>query len=230
MTMSQKTAFLSEIASGNRIPAGKLAYFQERTRNNLYNYVLTRFFEQERAKGLTKAELARRIGRSPEVITSLLGAPGNWTIATISDLLLGIAGEELQPASSSVLGHVPRSCYENPKKGCGPRLGAPKLSRYPHPSLRHDLSVAAHHRGFDFGRIEEQRRREPMWSRTFPSPCHARLAHCSGSCCCRAEMLVHVEPNRCELGPDFAQLRRRATGAARGSAGVLGDTSLPDKL
>jgi hypothetical protein len=28
-------------------------------------------------------------------------------------------------------------------------------------------------------------------------------------------MLVHVEPNRCELVPDFAQLRRRATAARR---------------
>src|SRR5947209_2537173 len=39
----------------------------------------------------------------PEVITRLLGAPGNWTLETISDLLLGIAGEELEPTSSSLL-------------------------------------------------------------------------------------------------------------------------------
>ena len=37
----------------------------------------------------------------------------------------------------------------------------------------------------------------------------------SGSCCCCVEMLVHVEPNRRELGPDFAQQRRRATAVRR---------------
>ena len=42
----------------------------------------------------------------------------------------------------------------------------------------------------------------------------------SGSCCCCAEMLVHVEPNRCELGPDFAQLR--VTGVRRPRFGWRG--------
>lgn len=108
MTTSQ-TPFLSEIASGEAIPAGTLAYFQARTRNNLYNFILTKFLEKERESGLTRAQLARRIGRSPEVITRLLGAPGNWTIGTISDLLLGIAGEELSPASCSVLDRAARN-------------------------------------------------------------------------------------------------------------------------
>ena len=103
---SHRTPFLSEIASGDPIPPGKLAYFQERTRNNLHNFILTKFLREEE-NGLTRAELARRIGRSPEVITRLLGAPGNWTIATISDLLLGICGEELAPSSSSVSGLEP---------------------------------------------------------------------------------------------------------------------------
>lgn len=109
MTTSHQTHFLSEIASGDRIPPGKLAYFQERTRNNLYDYVLTKFLQQERERGLTRAQLARRIGKSPEIITRLLGAPGNWTIDTISDLLLGICAEEWIPASSSVLHRTQRN-------------------------------------------------------------------------------------------------------------------------
>ncbi len=91
-----------------RIPAGKLAYFQERLRNRIYNFVLGRFFEAER-NGLTKALLARRLGSDPAVVSRLLGAPGNWTLDTVSNLLLGIAAEELEPASSSVLNRLPRN-------------------------------------------------------------------------------------------------------------------------
>jgi hypothetical protein len=97
------TPMLSEISSGTPVPREKLAYFQERTRNRLYAYVLKKFIDQERSGRLSRAELARRIGRKPEVITRLLGAPGNWTIGTISDLLIGIAAEELEPSSSSLL-------------------------------------------------------------------------------------------------------------------------------
>ena len=104
------TSMLSEIASGAPVPQEKLAYFQERTRNRIYTYVLKKFLEEERSGRLTRAELARRIGRKPEVITRLLGAPGNWTIGTISDLLIGIAAEELEPASSSLMNR-PRRNY-----------------------------------------------------------------------------------------------------------------------
>jgi hypothetical protein len=109
MTTSQKTAFLSEINSGKPIPPNKLAYFQARLRNRLYDFIVTKFADKEKNEGLTKAELARRIGRKPEVVTRLLGAPGNWTIDTISDLLLGISGEELEPASSSLKNDRPRN-------------------------------------------------------------------------------------------------------------------------
>lgn len=114
MTTSQKTSFLSEIETGVPIPAGKRAYFGARTRNQLYNLVLRKFQEQEADSGLTRADLARRIGRRPEVITRLLSTPGNWTLDTASDLLLGIAGEELKFSSSPVLGRAPRN-YAGPE-------------------------------------------------------------------------------------------------------------------
>jgi hypothetical protein len=42
---------------------------------------------------ISKADLARRIGRKPEQISRWLGAAGNWTIDTVSDLLLGMSAE-----------------------------------------------------------------------------------------------------------------------------------------
>lgn len=111
MATSHQMSFLSELAAGHSgptIPLEKRAYFQARLRNQLFDYVLTKF-EYEKARGLTKAALARRIGKTPDIVSRWLGAPGNWTLDTVSDLLLGIAAEELEISSSSVLNRQPRN-------------------------------------------------------------------------------------------------------------------------
>ena len=59
--------------------------------------------EKAKTESLTKAELARRIGRRPEIVTRLLGSPGNWRLETVSDLLLGIGAEELDMSATSLL-------------------------------------------------------------------------------------------------------------------------------
>lgn len=94
MTISQ-TSIMSEIANGEVIPEGKLAYFRERQRNRLYDFIVSRFLEKERSEGLTKADIARRLNRRPEQITRWLTTPGNWTIDTISDLMLAICKGEM---------------------------------------------------------------------------------------------------------------------------------------
>src|SRR5271166_3750347 len=104
MTFSQ-TQFFAEIAAGHlgpEIPSSTRAYFQQRLRNRIFNFLLEKFVISQR-DGLTKAALARRIGKSPEVINRWLGIPSNLTIDSISDLLLGIAAEELEPGASSPL-------------------------------------------------------------------------------------------------------------------------------
>jgi len=112
MSTLEPTSFLFEIAEHRPIPLNKLAYFQARLRYNLYDYIISKFKKMEKEEGLTRAELARRIGCKPEQITRRLGAPGNWTLDTISDLLIGIAGEELEPKSISVLGRAKRNTNE----------------------------------------------------------------------------------------------------------------------
>ena len=94
MTTSQTQSFLTEIIEGKPIPIGKLEYFRARLQSRLHQLVLAEFLRQE-DRGLHQAELARRIGRKPEVINRLLGAPGNWTLNTVSDLLLGMGTEPL---------------------------------------------------------------------------------------------------------------------------------------
>jgi len=108
MTIYQ-TRFLRELEAGHNgppIPLAKRAYFQERLRGRIFEFILGKFL-QEQKNGLNQAKLARRIGKTPDVINRWLGAPSNLTVDTISDLLLGIAAEELNPASSSLLGRVP---------------------------------------------------------------------------------------------------------------------------
>ncbi len=92
MTTSQTRSFLIEVVEGSPIPVGKLEYFRARLQSRLHQLVLNEWLCQE-DQGLTQAELARRIGRKPEVINRLLGAPGNWTVNTVSDLLIGMGAE-----------------------------------------------------------------------------------------------------------------------------------------
>lgn len=75
-----------------RLSRKQIAYHRARLRNRLHQLVLQHFRELE-ANGLTRAELARRLYKRPEVITRLLAPPGNWTLDTLSDLLLGMGGE-----------------------------------------------------------------------------------------------------------------------------------------
>lgn len=110
MTLSQRTNFWSEIEDiDEKIPAGKLEYLRERFRNDLYNFVLRKFLEQRESRGLSQAQLATRINYNTSQLNRLLGAPGNWTLKTVSDLLVGISGETLVLQSAKVPGSARRN-------------------------------------------------------------------------------------------------------------------------
>jgi hypothetical protein len=100
-----QTTLLSEVLSGEKIPIGKLAYFRARLTNHLHSLVLEKFLSLKSESGLTRAELARRIGRKPEQVTRWFGSPGNWTLETVSDLLMGM-GCELDPQLKELATHL----------------------------------------------------------------------------------------------------------------------------
>jgi hypothetical protein len=111
MITSRAASFFDELAAGHvgpPIPEEKLVYFRTRARNRLFHFILSKFVA-EQEKGLTKAALARRIGKSPEVINRWLGSPSNLTADSISDLLIGISAEELALNSEPLLNQVPRN-------------------------------------------------------------------------------------------------------------------------
>lgn len=82
----------SDIAEGEPIPPEILAYCQQKLRNAFHQLVLREWVNREKA-GLSRKDLARRIGKKPEQITRWLGTPSNWTLDTISDLMLGMGVE-----------------------------------------------------------------------------------------------------------------------------------------
>ena len=99
------TQDLSEIAAGHDgppIPESKRIYFQERWKWRFFDFLLGRFEEAER-NGLNQAKLARRIGKSAEVVNRWLSAPSNLTLESMSDMLLGISAEEPAIDGVSVL-------------------------------------------------------------------------------------------------------------------------------
>jgi hypothetical protein len=88
---TSQTSQLSKPSDGQRIAPWELAYFQARNRSRAHELVLSEFDRS----GITQAELARRLGKRPEIISRLLGGVGNWGLDTLSDLLFGISGGEV---------------------------------------------------------------------------------------------------------------------------------------
>lgn len=74
----------------------------------MYELVVSEFQKSR----ITKATLARRLGKRPEIISRLLGAPGNWTLNTVSDLLFAISGGEPEYGVRHPLREPPRNYIE----------------------------------------------------------------------------------------------------------------------
>jgi len=67
-----------------------LGYFHGLSQDEAHELVLSLFLQEASETGITRAFLARRLGKSPEQITRWLGAPGNWTLETLTNLLLAM--------------------------------------------------------------------------------------------------------------------------------------------
>lgn len=93
VTTSHLTPLEVDILEAERLSKRTLAYFQERLRNRLHELVLLEYMEQVESSGLKKSDISERLGKDPAQITRWLGSPGNWTLNTVSDLLLAMRCE-----------------------------------------------------------------------------------------------------------------------------------------
>ncbi len=109
MTTSQKTPIQSELEGDAPLSPGTLGYLCANTRDAYFDYVHQKLAEAE-ARGVKRKDIARRMGKSPARFSHIIGAPGNWTLDTITELLAAIAGEELIPASLPLLRQRNHNC------------------------------------------------------------------------------------------------------------------------
>jgi transcriptional regulator with XRE-family HTH domain len=72
----------------NKISQGDLGYVCARNRQRAFNLVIREF----KKSGITQAELARRLGKTPEVVSTLLSRPRNLELDTFSELMFAISG------------------------------------------------------------------------------------------------------------------------------------------
>jgi hypothetical protein len=79
-------SILSEIEHGNPISLKTRAFYRRRFQNLFHRLVVRAF----RETGLNQKQLADRIDSQTSQVNRWLGIPGNWTLNTISDLLLGM--------------------------------------------------------------------------------------------------------------------------------------------
>jgi transcriptional regulator with XRE-family HTH domain len=82
---------LSKPGGDSKISAGTFAYINTRTLLRAYTLVSKELKES----GITQAQLARRLGKAPEVVSRMLSRPRNWELKTFSELLFAISGAVL---------------------------------------------------------------------------------------------------------------------------------------
>lgn len=106
---SFQTSLPTELAGREPLSLATREYFRARLRTRLYDLIARKYAEKRRTGEISQRGLAQRIRRRPEVINRLLAGPGNWTLDTVSDLLLGIGPEELDMSASPILGRAARN-------------------------------------------------------------------------------------------------------------------------
>ena len=86
-SQTQKTPASS---TNQPISTREIAYYNRRLQNAVFNEIVRAFVEEVKAGRISRATLAKRIGKEPPQITRWLSGPSNLTLDTISTILLGM--------------------------------------------------------------------------------------------------------------------------------------------
>src|SRR5579862_2212032 len=80
-------------SSSTPINSDDIFYYRQRQKNRVFSAVVSLFSKLVEKEGLTKRELAFRLGKEPAQITRWFSGPSNLTLDTVSDLLLAMGSE-----------------------------------------------------------------------------------------------------------------------------------------
>ena len=95
MNTYQATPLITGFLSDEPLEPQHLGYLRARAQNKAHECVLEIFENEAEEHGITRAYIARRLKKRPEVIGRCLTAPGNWTLDTFAELL-GSMGYEVE--------------------------------------------------------------------------------------------------------------------------------------
>lgn len=84
---------MANTSSKNVVNPKDVYYFRQRQKNKVFQSVIAYFAKLAEHEGLTKKDLAERLQKDPAQITRWFSGPSNWTLDTISDLLLAMDAE-----------------------------------------------------------------------------------------------------------------------------------------
>ena len=76
-----------------KIPSKDIFFFRQRFKNKIFQSVLSHFADLAKEKNLAKKDIANLLDKDPSQITRWFAGPNNWTLDTISDLLLAMDAE-----------------------------------------------------------------------------------------------------------------------------------------
>ena len=79
--------------SSKKISSKDIFFFRQRLKNKIFQSVLSHFAGLAKEKNLAKKDIANLLDKDPSQITRWFSGPNNWTLDTISDLLLAMEAE-----------------------------------------------------------------------------------------------------------------------------------------
>ena len=115
-------------------------YHRAKLQANIYHDVLQRFAELAKANGFTKKQLADAIGKDAAQITRLFAEPGNWTLATVSDLLIGMEAQldhRVAPVRQQFASHFMLATTQQPETISADEVVRPSAFTQPTPIINY---------------------------------------------------------------------------------------------
>jgi hypothetical protein len=85
---TSRDSWLTKPEGDAKISEGVFGYLTARVRQRAYDIVIREF----KKSGITQAQLARRWGKDPAIVSRFLARPGNWEIDTYTEALFAISG------------------------------------------------------------------------------------------------------------------------------------------